>query len=245
MGRAVTLLVAVLCYFAFFASFVYLVGFVAGMPFMPTSVDKGLAAEPSIAIAVDIGLIALFGLQHSVMARQGFKSAWTRTVPEALERSLYCLATALVLVLMFYLWHPIGGTVWSVSNETARMALWGLFGVGWTIVFISTWLINHFELFGLAQAWRHFRGLEAKPHELRMPLFYKAVRHPIYTGFFIALWATPDMSYSHLLLALGLTIYLLIGIHYEEKDLVSYFGEAYVEYRRKVGMILPGIGKGS
>ena len=243
MSRFAYLLVAVACYLAFFVAFVYLIGFVGAFPFMPTSVDKGIEGPTSLAVAVDVGLIAIFGIQHSVMARQGFKAGWTKIVPNPIERSVYCLFTSAALALLYLLWHPIEGGIWSVANPTGRIVLWSLFGLGWVILFIATHLINHFELFGLAQAWRYFRGQEAKPHELREPLFYKLVRHPIYTGILLAVWATPGMTNSHLLLAIGFTIYILIGIHYEEKDLVSYFGEAYVEYRRKVGMVIPGIGK--
>ena len=245
MSRFAYLLVAVICYLAFFVAFVYLVGFVGGFPFMPTSVDKGIEGPVSVAVAVDIGLIAIFGIQHSVMARQGFKAGWTKIVPNPIERSVYCLATAAALGLMFLLWHPIAGSIWSVGYPTGRIVLWTGFALGWVILFIATHLINHWELFGLAQAWRYFRGQDAKPHELRKPLFYKLVRHPIYSGILLAIWATPEMTYGHLLLALGFTIYVLIGIHYEEKDLVSFFGETYIEYRRKVGMVIPGIGRRS
>ncbi|TNE31680.1 MAG: isoprenylcysteine carboxylmethyltransferase family protein [Alphaproteobacteria bacterium] len=243
MGRALVMLIAVACYFAFFVSFAYLVGWVGGFEFMPTHVNKGLSAAPAAALIIDIGLIALFGVQHSVMARQGFKAGWTKIVPAPLERSLYCLATALVLLVMFEFWHPIEGTLWSIQNENLRMAVWAIFWLGWSILFVSTWLLNHFELFGLQQAWLYLRGKEASPPTMRTPLFYKAVRHPLYTGFFIAFWAAPDMTYSRLLAAIGFTIYILIGIAYEEKDLLAEFGEQYAEYRRKVGSFLPGIGK--
>jgi protein-S-isoprenylcysteine O-methyltransferase Ste14 len=243
MSRTLYLAVAVLCYLAFFVAFVYLVGFVGGFPFMPTSIDKGIAAAPAVAVAVDIGLIALFGLQHSIMARQGFKAGWTRIVPNPIERSVYCLATAAALGVMFALWHPIAGGVWLVGQPAGRIVLWALFALGWVILFIATHLINHWELFGLAQAWRYFRGRQAEPHVLRQPLFYRLVRHPIYSGILLAVWATPEMSYGHLLLAIGFTIYIVIGIRYEEKDLVAYFGVTYVEYRRRVGMVIPGIGR--
>jgi protein-S-isoprenylcysteine O-methyltransferase Ste14 len=235
--------IALVCYTAFFAAFVYLIGFVAGYPALPTTVDKGLSGPIGTALVVDIALIALFGLQHSVMARPGFKAAWTRVVAPPIERAIYCLAAAAALGVMFAFWHPIAGTVWSVDNPTLRAMLWALFGLGWVIVFVSTWLISHFELFGVAQAWRHWRGSEPPPGDFRTPLFYRAVRHPIYAGFFVAFWATPDMSYGHLLLAVGLSIYMLIGIRYEERDLVATFGERYVDYRRRVGMLVPGVGR--
>ncbi len=243
MIRMTYLLVATLCYFAFFVSFVYLVGFLAGHPAMPTHVDKGMTASVPVAVFVDLGLIALFGLQHSVMARPGFKAAWTRIVPKPLERSVYCLATALVLAVFFAFWHQLPQVVWDVADPTGKAILWGLFLVGILIVFISTWLLSHFELFGLAQAWSHFRGGEPGAPRFRTPLFYRMVRHPIYLGFFIALWATPHMSLGHLILSAGLTVYLLIGATFEERDLVDQFGTTYIEYQARVSMIVPGLGR--
>lgn len=244
MGRVLGMVVAVLCYFAFFAAFVYFVGFLAAFPLLPTHVDKGLAAPPVTAAIIDLALIALFGIQHSVMARSGFKAAWTRIVPAQLERSIYCLASALTLAVFFALWHPIGGTVWNVTDPAGRMVLWAVFLLGFGVVFVSTWLINHFELFGLAQAWAWLRGSEQPASQFRTPLFYRAVRHPIYTGFLIMLWATPHMSAGHLLLSVAMTCYLFIGIYFEERDLMKNFGATYVEYRAKVAMIIPGIGRG-
>ena len=245
MGRVLVMAVSLICYAAFFASFVYLVGWVGGFDFMPTHINKGLEAPVMTAVLINIGLIALFGIQHSVMARPGFKAAWTKMIPAASERSIYCLMTAVVLGAMFHFWAPIEGSLWSVQNETARMVIWGLFWLGWGILFISTWLLNHFELFGLQQAWHNLTGKEAADPEMRTPLFYKLVRHPIYTGFFIAFWATPDMTYSHLLGAVGFTVYIMIGISYEERDLLDVFGEQYAEYRKRVGAFIPGIGKAS
>lgn len=243
MARTLTLAASAACYFAFFAAFVYLIGFVAGFEPLPSHVDKGLIALGGSAVLTNLALIALFGVQHSVMARPGFKARWTRIVPTPLERSVYCLATALCLALMFVFWQPIAGTVWLVENPAARMALWALFFAGWGILFIATHLINHWELFGLAQAWRHFRGVDAAPPTFRTPLFYRWVRHPIYSGFLLAFWATPEMSYGHLLLAVGFTVYILIGIAYEERDLVGHYGETYVEYRARVGMVIPWVGR--
>lgn len=243
MARTLVLLVAAVCYAAFLAAFVYLVGFVAGLDFLPTHVDKGRAAPPLTAALIDVALIALFGLQHSVMARPAFKARWTTIVPPPLERAVYCLASALCLIVLFAFWHPIGGTVWTVQAEGARIALWTLFALGWAILFIATHLISHWELFGLAQAWRYFRGAEPPEQLFRTPLFYRWVRHPIYSGFLLAFWATPDMSYGHLLLAAGFSIYIFVGIAYEERDLLAHFGEAYGDYRKRVGMVVPGLGK--
>jgi len=241
--RALLMLFAIACYGAFFASFVYLVGWVAGFEFMPTSVDKGLSADPTAAALINVGLIALFGIQHSVMARKGFKERWTRIIPVPIERSVYCLLTAVVLGAMFIWWHPLPGTLWSISDEAARMAIWAVFWFGWVFLFVATLLLNHFELFGLQQAWDNLRGMAVRPHTMKTPFLYKWVRHPIQTGVFIAIWATPDMTVSHLLFAVLYTAYILIGLHYEEKDLVVEFGDEYVAYRRQVGKLLPGIGK--
>jgi protein-S-isoprenylcysteine O-methyltransferase Ste14 len=241
--RAWTLAVAGICYTAFFAAFVYFIGFVAAIDLLPTHVDKGLSAGIGTALLVDVALIALFGVQHSVMARPGFKARWIRVVPRQLERSVYCLAAAAALMAMMLLWHPIPGWVWHVTEPTARTVLWALLGLGFVVVFTSTHLISHWELFGLSQAWHHVRGSEATARPFQTPLFYRAVRHPLYTGFLIALWATPDMSYGHLLLALGLTAYVLVAIGYEERDLLATFGDQYADYRKRVGALIPGIGR--
>ena len=238
MSKAASLLFAVVAYAIFFATFLYLIAFVGDLPWVPVTVDRGAEAAPVIALGVDFALIALFGLQHSVMARQGFKRAWKRVVPEPAERSFYVLAASAALIILFAFWRPIEGIVWSVSGAAAY-ALWALFALGWLIVLLSTFLINHFELFGLQQAWFHARGRQAAAPQFRQPLFYKHVRHPLYAGFFLAFWATPQMSYGHLLLALGMSVYMLIAIRYEERDLVGLFGEDYEQYRRRVGMLAP------
>jgi len=239
MSRFIFLVVATLIYLIFFATFLYLIGFVAGLPALPTNVDHGVAASPLAAVMIDLALIALFGVQHSVMARPGFKAVWTRIVPKPIERSVYVLAASLVLMLMFSQWRPIAGIVWQVDAPAARIALWTLFGAGWGIVLLSTFLINHFELFGLSQVVRNLRNHTPAPPVLRMPFFYKLVRHPLYSGFIIAFWATPTMSYGHALLAVGMTAYMLIAIQYEERDLIDTFGGDYVAYRQRVGMLAP------
>lgn len=241
--RSLQALYALVCYGAFFIAFVYFVGFVAGFPALPTHIDKGLVAPPVTAALIDLVLIALFGLQHSVMARPGFKASLTKIVPAASERSTYCLASALALGVLYAFWHPIPQMVWQVTDPNLRLLLWGVFLTGFAVVFVSTWLISHFELFGLAQAWAALRGQPLPPKPFATPLFYRAVRHPIYTGFFIAMWATPDMSLGHLLFAAAMTVYLVIGIRYEERDLVGHFGATYVAYQARVGMFIPGIGK--
>lgn len=241
--RALFLGFALVAYAIFFATFLYLIGFVGNLADLPVTVDKGPAGPMAAAVITDVILIALFGVQHSVMARQGFKRAWTRTVPRPIERSVYVLFASAALIVMFSFWRPIQGTAWEVANPLGQTILWALFLAGWGIVLLSTFLINHFELFGLQQAWLHVRGREAAPPTFRQPLLYKWVRHPLYLGFFLAFWSTPYMSYGHLLLAAGMSIYMLIAISFEEKDLVGYFGRDYEEYRARVGMLLPWIGR--
>lgn len=205
---------------------------------MPVTLDRGPDASLFAALLTDIALIALFGVQHSVMARRGFKRAWTRVVPKQAERSIYVLAASAALIALFAFWRPIPEILWSVEGLAAAV-LWGLFALGWLIVLLSTFLINHFELFGLQQAWFHTRGREAAPPQFRQPLFYRFVRHPLYAGFFLAFWATPMMSYGHLLLALGMSAYMLVAIRYEERDLVSLSGREYEDDRHRVGMLTP------
>lgn len=228
-------------YAVFFATFLYLIAFTGNLP-VTSTVDGGATIGGWVAVAVDIALIASFGLQHSIMARQSFKRGWTRIVPPPLERSAYVLIASAMLLLLFHFWQPIPGIVWRVEGALAVL-LWALFALGWLLVLISTFLINHFELFGLHQVWRHVRGQEAGAPQFRTPLLYRLVRHPLYSGFFLAFWATPVMSIGHLLLAAGMSAYMLIAIAYEERDLVALFGKNYEDYRRKVGMLLPGVGR--
>jgi protein-S-isoprenylcysteine O-methyltransferase Ste14 len=239
MSRAATLFFALFAYAVFFATFLYLVCFVGNFPFAPLTVDRGPEAAVTTAVVIDLVLIALFGIQHSVMARQGFKRAWTRVVPVPAERSVYVLIASLVLIVLFTFWRPIEGTLWDARGTALELPLWVAFFAGWGIVLLSTFLLNHFELFGLQQAWFHMRGRHAEPPQLRQPLFYKWVAHPLYSGFFLAFWATPVMSYGHLLLALGMSAYMLIAIGYEERDLVGHYGDDYVRYRKGVGKLIP------
>jgi protein-S-isoprenylcysteine O-methyltransferase Ste14 len=240
MSRAVTLFFAVVAYAIFFATFLYLIAFVGDFGLVPKTVDRG-GAEGAVAFAaaVNTGLIALFGLQHSVMARQGFKRAWTKIIPSPLERSVYVLAASAALIVLFLLWRPIPATLWDFRGTVLELPMWLLFALGWAIVLLSTFLINHFELFGLQQAWFHVHGREAAPPQFRQPLFYKLVRHPLYAGFFLAFWATPHMTAGHLLLALGMSAYMLIAIRYEERDLTALFGRDYEDYQGRVGMLCP------
>lgn len=243
MIRGIAMLFAVAAYAVFFATFLYLIGFLANLPFLPRSVDSGPATPLGTALIVDLALIALFGVQHSVMARQGFKRAWTRLVPEPIERSTYVLFASGALIVLFAFWRPIDATIWEITNPLGATLLWALFAAGWLIVLSSTFLLNHFELFGLQQAWFSLRQRAAAAPQFRTPLYYRFVRHPLYSGFFLAFWASPMMSAGHLLLAAGMSAYMLIAIQLEERDLVGLFGRDYETYRTKVGMLAPGIGK--
>jgi protein-S-isoprenylcysteine O-methyltransferase Ste14 len=240
MSRLTSLLFAIVCYAIFFATFLYLICFVGDLSLAPLTVDNGgPEATPIVAGMIDLALIALFGLQHSVMARPGFKAKWTRIVPPQAERSVFVLAASAALIVMFLFWRPIDMVVWNVTSPLFSDLIWVLFWVGWGVVLLSTFLINHFELFGLQQGWYHFRGHEAAKPELRQPLLYKWIAHPLYSGFFLAFWAAPEMTAGHLLLAAGVSIYMLIAIRYEERDLTNMFGEDYRRYRSGVGMLTP------
>lgn len=239
MSRAASLVFAVIAYAVFFATFLYLIAFVGSFGFAPKTVDSGPEAPLAVAVAINVLAIAVFGLQHSLMARQGFKRAWTRVIPPHLERSVYVLAASIALMVLFLLWRPIPAVIWDASGTLLELPLWALFAAGWLIVLLSTFLINHFELFGLQQAWFKARGREARAPELREPLLYRFVRHPLYLGFFLAFWATPTMTAGHLLLAAGMSTYMLVAIRYEERDLVALFGPKYEEYRGRVGMLTP------
>jgi protein-S-isoprenylcysteine O-methyltransferase Ste14 len=243
MMRGFFVLFGVLAYLIFFAVFLYLIGFVGNLPGLPLTIDRGPAADTLPALATDLALVALFGIQHSVMARQGFKRAWTRIVPKPVERSTYVLVTSAVLIALFLLWRPLPQPVWSVANPATAAALWAVFALGWGIVLLSTFLINHFELFGLKQVYLAFTGKGDAAPRLRRPFFYKFVRHPLYAGFLLAFWSTPVMTLGHLVFALGMTGYILIAIRYEERDLVDGFGADYELYQREVGMLVPGVGR--
>jgi protein-S-isoprenylcysteine O-methyltransferase Ste14 len=245
MSRGATLLFALIVYAIFFATFLYLITFVGNFAFAGVTVDRGPEAPVAMAAVIDIALIALFGLQHSVMARPRFKAWWTRVVPKPAERSVYVLAASLALMILFSLWRPIDTVVWNVASTGLSQLIWVLFWAGWAMVLISTFLINHFELFGLQQAWLHCRARESAKPELRQPFFYKWIAHPLYTGFFLAFWATPRMTAGHLLLAAGVSVYMLIAIRYEERDLTDLFGQDYRTYRSGVGMLFPRFGRRS
>ena len=245
MSRAAALLFSIVCYAIFFATFLYLIVFVGDFAFATLTVNTGPESPPAIAAVIDVVLIALLGLQHSVMARPAFKRWWTRFVPPPIERSVYVLSASIVLMILFLCWRPLDAIVWNVSNPLLAGAIWAIFWIGWLTVLLSTFLINHFELFGLQQTWFNLRGRRAAAPELRQPFFYRWVAHPLYAGFFLAFWAAPQMTVGHLLLAMGLSIYMLIAIRYEERDLTNLFGDDYRRYRAGVGMLVPRLRRSS
>jgi methanethiol S-methyltransferase len=230
---------SVTTYVLFAAVFLYSVGFVGGMV-VPKSIDSGAAGPAVQSLIIDILLLGVFAVQHSVMARRGFKRWWTRIVPAAAERSTYVLAATLALALLLWQWQPIPApVVWSVQGDAGRAGIEAVFWLGWGLLLASTFLLNHFELFGLSQPLAHAYGRPIAEPTFRTPLFYRYVRHPLYLGFLLAFWATPVMSAGHLLFALGATGYILLGIWFEERDLVHQFGAQYRAYRAQVGMLVP------
>jgi protein-S-isoprenylcysteine O-methyltransferase Ste14 len=228
----------VISYAIFFATFLYAVAFIGNFG-VPKTLD-GVPRDPLfVALAVNLGLLALFAVQHSVMARPWFKERWTRIVPPAAERSTYVLFSSLALILLFWQWRPLGGVIWSVENPVGRNVLLALFAFGWTLVLVATFLINHFDLFGLRQVWLHLRGKPYTALRFGTPGPYRLVRHPLYVGWFFAFWATPTMTATHLLFAVMTTAYILVAIQFEERDLVHSLGRDYAEYRQRVPMLIP------
>src|SRR4029450_13890998 len=204
------------------------------------SLDSPATDPWQLALAIDLGLLSLFAVQHSVMARPAFKRLATRVIPQSSERSTYVLASSLALILLFWQWRPLGGVVWGVEHPVGRALLYGGFGVGWALVLAATFVINHFDLFGLRQTWRHFRGLPQEPLQFVTPWLYRQVRHPLYVGWLFAFWSTPTMTLTHLLFAVVTTAYILVAIRFEEHDLVDAHPE-YAEYRRRVPMMIPAL----
>lgn len=232
----------VLCYALFFGTFLYAFGFIGNL-FVPKSIDSGATVPTWVALLVNAGLLGLFAVQHSVMARPGFKKLLTKIIPTAAERSTYVLLSSLCLILLFSQWQPMGGEIWNVQNAIGKSLLYTLFVFGWLLVLVTTFLINHFDLFGLRQVWLYLRGKEYQPLRFVTPGPYKYVRHPLYVGWLFAFWATPTMTAAHLVFALATTAYILLAIQFEERDLVEAHGETYRNYRRRVPMLIPSVGK--
>jgi methanethiol S-methyltransferase len=238
VARLVAFLYGITAYVVFFATFLYAIGFVSGFV-VPKTVDTGPAGPVVEALIVNVLLMSLFAVQHSVMARQQFKHWWTQYVPKSVERATYVLLASLVLLLVFWQWRPMPAMVWEISDPRLAMAITMLGFVGWLIVLLSTFLINHFELFGLHQVANNFVGRPMPAPRFRTPLFYGFVRHPIYLGFIIAFWAAPAMTAGHLLFAAVTTAYIIVAIQFEERDLIAVFGDDYRRYRTHVSMLLP------
>lgn len=238
MKRFMPLAFGAACYFLFFGTLLYLLGFLTDAV-VPRTVDRGPASPAGIALFIDLALVALFGLQHSIMARPGFKRRWTRIVPQAIERSTYVLFSSLALILLFWLWRPLPAVVWDVSDTTGQVLLWALFGGGWALLFGASFVIDHFELFGLRQVFDHARGRSTAPPSFRVKLIYRVIRHPLYTAWLMMFWCTPTMTAGHLVFAAGMTAYIFIAIPFEERDLITFHGNAYAAYRERVPALLP------
>jgi protein-S-isoprenylcysteine O-methyltransferase Ste14 len=241
-GRILVLLYGVASYAVFLATYLYAIGFMGNFA-VPKSIDAAPEGSLGLAVAINLGLLGLFAVQHSVMARPAFKRWWKRVVPEAMERSTYVLLSSLALIVLFWQWRPLGGVVWEVTDPVGRALIYTVFGAGWLLVLVSTFLINHFDLFGLRQSWLHFRGIPYTPLKFGTPWLYQHLRHPLYVGWFMAFWATPTMTAAHALFALMCTAYILIAVQLEEQDLLVAHGEDYAAYRERVPMFMPRPGR--
>jgi protein-S-isoprenylcysteine O-methyltransferase Ste14 len=236
--RLTIFLYGVACYAVFFATFLYAIGFIGNFA-VPRTLDGAPGASFTASLLADLGLLGLFAIQHSVMARPAFKRWSTRLVPESAERSTYVLLSSLALIALFAWWQPLGGMVWTVTDPTLRGVIWGAFAFGWLLVLVSTFLINHFDLFGLRQVWLQLLGRPYTQLAFGTPGPYRLVRHPLYVGWFFAFWATPTMTGSHLVFAIATTAYILIAIQLEERDLIGHFGDTYRDYKQRVPMLVP------
>jgi protein-S-isoprenylcysteine O-methyltransferase Ste14 len=250
MKKLIFVTYSLVCYFIFFATFLYMIGFVENITnyawanqfksLFPGTLDQGTASLPrSVAIIIDLLLIALFGLQHSIMARQTFKKKWSKLIPQPIERSTYVLFASLALIVMFIFWQPVKPAIWDFSQTTTGTVFFSLSMMGWLLLLISTYMINHFDLFGLRQAFLFAQNKEFKHIQFQTPGFYKVVRHPIYLSFLIIFWFAPVMTIGHLVFSAGMTTYILIGIYHEEKDLIKFFGNSYEKYRQQVPGLIP------
>lgn len=238
MKKTIFFLYGIICYLIAFGSTLYAIGFIGNL-FVPKSIDSEPQIPLTQALITNVFLLCIFAIPHSVMARQGFKRWWTRIVPQPIERSTYVLISGLLLILLFWKWEPMGGKIWNIENQTASLFLYILFFLGWFITFISTFITDHFDLFGLRQVSLYYNGNEYTPLKFKAPSLYKIVRHPLYLGFIIAFWSTPTMTAAHLLFAIATTVYILIAIRFEERDLINLYGDRYRAYKKKVSMIIP------
>ena len=238
MSRWLTLVFGLISYLCFLTVFAAMAAFVGGF-LLPRTVDGPPGSPPFVALAVNVALVAMFGLQHSVMARPRFKAWWTRWISAPAERSVYVMASNVAMVVLMLLWRPFGGAIWHVEAPALRSALWVLFGLGWLAVPLASLAIDHLELFGVKQVWRHFRGRPAPTTPLRTPAVYRMVRHPLYVGWLMAFWVTPTMTVSHLLFSAAMTGYILIAIRFEERDLLAEHGRPYAEWRASTPMLIP------
>lgn len=237
-ARVAAFIYGLVCYAIFFVTFLYAIGFIGNF-IVPKSIDSTAIIPLGQALLVNVGLLGFFGLQHSSMARQEFKTWWTTIVPKPFERSTYVLFSSLCLIMLFYFWQPLGIAIWNVENPSFRNLLYAFFGFGWLLVLVSTFLINHFDLFGLRQVYLYLRGKEYTPLNFVTPGPYNYVRHPLYVGWLFAFWSTPTMTVAHLVFAVITTAYILFAIQLEERDLVKVHGKAYVDYRDRVPMLIP------
>jgi methanethiol S-methyltransferase len=238
LARVTAFVYGVICYLIFFVTFFFAIGFVGGLT-TPRSVDSGPQSAPTSALLIDACLLGLFAAQHSLMARQWFKRAWTRVVPEPVERSTYVLFSSLTLLLLFWQWRPLGGVVWSVENQAGQLAIYALYFFGWLLLVVSIFMIDHFELFGLRQVWLYLRGRRQPAINFRAPGLYQSIRHPIYLSWLMVFWATPRMTAAHLVLALATMAYIFLAIQFEMRDLIRFYGDDYRRRRGQAQRIFP------